>query len=79
MEKTLRCGKSWSFQKLNKIDKSLSKLIKLKVMKERTKTPNNKIRDEKKNGLTHINEIQGLVENNFKNIFQEMESSRINK
>lgn len=51
MEKTLRCGKSWSFQKLNKIDKSLSKFIKLKVMKERTKTPNNKIRDEKEEWL----------------------------
>lgn len=34
---------------------------------------------KKKNGLTHINEIQGLVENNFKNVFQEMESSRRNK
>ena len=47
--------KSWFFEKINKIDKPLARLIK----KTREKTQINRIRNEKGEGTTDTAEIQG--------------------
>ena len=47
--------KSWFFQKINKIDKPLARLIK----KKREKTQINRIRNEKEDITTDTAEIQG--------------------
>ena len=39
--------KSWYFEKINKIDKTLARLIKKKKEREREKNQTNKIRNEK--------------------------------
>ena len=49
--------KSWFFEKINKIDKPLDKLIKKK--RERTKI--NKIRNEKEEVTTDTAEIQSIL------------------
>ena len=48
--------KSWFFEKINKIDKTLARLIK----KKREKNQINKIRSEKEEVTTDIAEIQRL-------------------
>ena len=47
--------KSWFFEKINKIDKPLARLIK----KTRENTQINRIRNEKGEGTTDTAEIQG--------------------
>ena len=49
--------KSWFFEKINKIDKPLAKLIK----KKRERTQINKVRNEKGEVTTDITEIQSII------------------
>ena len=49
--------KSWFFEKINKIDKPLARLIK----KKRERTQSNKIRYEKGEVTTHTAEIQSIL------------------
>ena len=49
--------KSWFFEKINKIDKPLARLIK----KKREKNQNNKIRNEKGEVTTDNAEIQRII------------------
>ena len=49
--------KSWFFEKINKIDKPLARLIK----KNREKNQINKIRNEKGEVITHNTEIQRII------------------
>ena len=49
--------KSWFFEKINKIDKPLARLIK----KEREKTQINRIRNEKGEATTDTAEIQRIM------------------
>ena len=49
--------KSWFFEKINKIDKPLARLIKQK----RERTQINKIRNEKGEVTTDITEIQRII------------------
>ena len=49
--------KSWLFEKINKIDKSLARLIK----KKREKNQINKIRNEKEEVTTDNAEIQRII------------------
>ena len=50
--------KSWFFEKINKIDKTLARLIK----KKREKNQINKIRNEKEEVTTDKTEIQRIIE-----------------
>ena len=52
-------AKSWFFEKINKIEKPLARLIK----KQREKTQINKIRNEKGEVTTDNTEIQSIIEN----------------
>ena len=51
--------KSWFFEKINKIDKTLARLIK----KKREKNQINKIRNEKREVTTDNTEIQRFMNN----------------
>ena len=50
-------AKSWFFEKINKIDKSLARLIK----KKREKNQINKIRNEKREVITDNAETEGII------------------
>ena len=54
--------KSWFFQKINKIDKPLARLIK----KKREKTEINRIRNEKGEVTTDTAEIQRIIRDYYK-------------
>ena len=54
--------KSWFFEKINKIDKLLARLIK----KKREKTQINKIRNEKGEVTTDTTEIQNILRDYYK-------------
>ena len=56
--------KSWFFEKINKIDKPLARLIK----KKREKTQINRIRDEKGEVTTDTAEIQRIMRNYYKQL-----------
>ena len=51
--------KSWFFEKINKIDKPLARLIR----KQRERTQINKIRNEKGEVTTDTTEIQSIISN----------------
>ena len=53
--------KSWFFEKINTIDKSLARLIK----KKRERTEINKIIDEKREVTMDITEIQRVIRNYY--------------
>ena len=53
-------AKSWFFEKVNKIDKPLARLIK----KQREKNQINKIRNENGEITTDNTEIQGIIRDN---------------
>ena len=53
--------KSWFFEKINKIDKPLARLIK----KKRERTQINKIRDEKEEITTDTAEVQRVIRNYY--------------
>ena len=57
--------KSWFFEKINKIDKPLARLIK----KKREKTQINRIRDEKGEVTTDPAEIQGIMRDYYKQLY----------
>ena len=56
--------KSWFFEKINKIDKPLARLIK----KKREKTQVNRIRNEKGEGTTDTAEIQRIMRDYYKQL-----------
>ena len=56
--------KSWFFEKINKIDKPLSRLIK----KKRERTQINKIRNEKGEVTTDTAEIQSILRDYYSQI-----------
>ena len=58
-------AKSWSFEKINKIDKPLARLIKKK--RERMKI--SKIRNEKGETTTDSTEIQSILRNYYKQLY----------
>ena len=57
--------KSWFFAKINKIDKTLARLIK----KERERTQINKIRNEKGEVTTDTAEIQSILRDYYKELY----------
>ena len=57
--------KSWFFEKINKIDKSLARLIK----KKRERTQINKIRNEKGEVTTDTPEIQSTIRDYYKQLY----------
>ena len=57
--------KSWFFQKINKIDKPLTRLIK----KKREKTQMNRIKNEKGEVTTDTAEIQRIMRDYYQKIY----------
>ena len=57
--------KSWFFEKINKIDKHLARLIE----KKRERTQINKIRNEKGEITTDTAEIQRIIRNYYKQLY----------
>ena len=57
--------KSWFFEKINKIDRPLARLIK----KKREKTQINRIRNEKGRLTTDTAEIQRIMSNYYKQLY----------
>ena len=57
--------KSWFFEKINKIDKPLARLIK----KKRKKTQINRIRNEKGEVTTDTTEIQRIMRDYYKQLY----------
>ena len=57
--------KSWFFEKINKIDKRLARLIK----KKREKTKINRIRNEKGKVTTETAEIQSIMRDYYKQLY----------
>ena len=57
--------KSWFFEKINKIDKPLARLIK----KKGEKTQINRIRNEKGEVTTDTAEIQGIMRDYYKQLY----------
>ena len=58
-------SRSWFFEKINKIDKPLSRLIK----KKRERTQINTIRTERGEITTDTTEIQRIVRNYYKEVY----------
>ena len=58
-------SKSWFFEKINKIEKSLAKLIK----KKRERTQINKIRNEKWEATTDTAGIHGSMRDYYKQLY----------
>ena len=57
--------KSWFFEKINKIDKSLARLLK----KKREKNQINKIRNEKEEVTTDNAEIQRIIRDYYEQLY----------
>ena len=57
--------KSWFFEKINKIDKPLARLIK----KKREKTQINRIRNKKGEVTTDTEEIQRIMRDDYKQLY----------
>ena len=63
MIQKIKDSKSWFFEKINKIDRPLTRLIK----KKRERTQINKIRNERREITTDTKEIQRIVKKNLMN------------
>ena len=61
----IKKGKSWFFEKINKIDKSLARLIK----KQKEKNQINKIRNENGEIITDNTEIQRLIRDYYQQLY----------
>ena len=61
----INATKSWFFEKINKIDKPLARLIK----KEREKTQINKIRNEKGEVKMDSTEIEKIIRDHHKQLY----------
>ena len=59
-------AKSWFFEKINKIDKALARLIK----KQREKNQISKVRSENVESTTDNTEIQSIIRNYYQNYMQ---------
>ena len=64
--------KSWFFEKINKFDKPLARLIK----KKRQKTQINRIRNEKGKVTTDTAEIQRIIRDDYKQLYANGQSGR---
>jgi hypothetical protein len=58
-------SESWFFEKINKINKSFTKMTK----QRRENTQINKIRDGKEGIITNTNEIQSIIREHFENLY----------
>ena len=67
--------RSWFFEKINKIDKTLSRLI----QKKRERTQINKIKNERGEIITDTTEIQKSVRNYYEELQARHIKKRINK
>jgi CTP-dependent riboflavin kinase len=63
--KRINKTKSWFFEKISKIDKSLAKITKRKI----EKTQINKIRNEKGDIITIISEILRVIREYFEDLY----------
>ena len=61
----IKKSKCWFFEKINKIDKPLSRLIK----KKRERTQINKIRNEKGEVTTDTAEMQSIMRDYYKQLY----------
>ena len=64
--------KSWFFEKINKTDKPLARLIK----KKRERTQINKIRNEKLEVTTHTTEIQRILRDYYMHLYANKMDNR---
>ena len=64
-QRKINTTKSWFFEKINKIDKTLARLIK----KKRERTQINKIRNEKGEVITDTAEIQSILRDCYKQLY----------
>ena len=62
---SINVSRSWFFEKINKIGKPLSKLIK----KKRERTEINTIRNERREATTDTTEIQRIVRNYYEELY----------
>ena len=66
-------AKSWFFEKMNKIDKPLARLIK----KKREKTQINRIRNEKGEVTTDTAEIQKTMSDYYKRLYVNRKETKL--
>ena len=62
-------AKSWFFEKINKIDKTLARLIKKKKEREREKNQTNKIRNEQREITIDNVEIQRIIRDQYVQLY----------
>ena len=62
-------AKSWVFEKINKIEKSLARLIKGKKKKKTEKNQINKMRNENGEVTTDYIEIQRITRDNYQQLY----------
>ena len=68
-------SKSWFFEKINKIDKTLTRFIK----KKRERTQINKIRNERGEIITDTKEIQRVVRKYYERLVKLKQQTKISQ